>query len=181
MSTNPWGIPKRYGRFTFKDFPDAWTRWAVAFLEGEADSLLLTGKAGTGKTTFAAAILLVWRWCHPDKMPEWQNGIFLPMYRAAAVFRDFDHGIEEREDWADTPILVLDDVGANRSTPHLTEQLLFLIERRYDWALPTIVTTNLTLAEFADAVDPRAASRFQEGFVLDLGDRDRRKERKDKP
>ena len=171
-----YGIPKRYHRYALEDFPPELCEKALGFIAGETDALYLHGKTGSRKTMFAAAVLRAWRWVRPQWPEEWRNGIFLPSYTAADVLRNFDTGQETRRGWANTPLLVLDDVGASRSTPHLAEQLLFLIERRYDGEMQTIITTNYTLAEFADAVDPRAASRLQEGLVLDLGDVDRRGE-----
>jgi len=171
---NLYGIPKRYQRYTLKDFPEELCNRVVKFIIGDIDTLSLLGKTGSGKTMFAASILRAWRWAQPQYPEEWRNGVFLPSYTAADVLRNMDTGQETRKEWANTPLLVLDDVGASRSTPHLVEQLLFLIERRYDNQQQTVITTNLTLAEFANAVDPRAASRLQEGMVLDLGDVDRR-------
>ncbi len=167
-------IPKRYLQYTLRDFPLRLCESVLEFIGGEIDTLCLLGKTGSRKTMFAAAILRAWRWARPQYPEDWRNGIFLPAYTAADVLRNMDTGQETRQEWANAPLLVLDDVGASRSTPHLAEQLLFLIERRYDNQQQTVITTNFTLTEFANAVDPRAASRMQDGLVLDLGDVDRR-------
>ena len=139
--------------------------------------MYLFGNVGSRKSSFAAATMLSWRWTRPISEVSWANGIFLPAYVAARLFRDFDAKWREETiaEWGDTALLVLDDIGANRSTPHVAEQLLFLLEQRYDWTRQTIVTSNLTLEELAEAVNPRASSRLQQGLVLDCGERDWRK------
>ena len=124
--SNATGIPKRYRKYSVCDFPLPLVHAALNFLERGDASLLLTGKLGTGKTAFASAILVAWRWCHPSHVEPWRNGIFLPVYEAAEILRDMETAVETRQEWQETPLLVLDDVGANRSTPHLMEQLLFL-------------------------------------------------------
>ncbi len=41
------------------------------------------------------------------------------------------------------PLLVLDDLGQQKASEWVTEQLYILINRRYEYQLPTIVTTNI--------------------------------------
>jgi len=134
--------------------------------------MFLTGAVGSRKTSFAAAILK--RWLVVWK--EW--GIFVPAYEAASRLRNLDKIAETVKKWSETPLLVLDDIGANRSTPHIIEQLLFLIQRRYDWERATIITSNLSLKKFSQRIDdpanPRAGSRIETGMVLDLGSTDYR-------
>ena len=176
-TTEVLSVPERYRHHTLLAFPDAWAVRACDFIEGyrEHGSLLLTGQTGSRKTTFSAAVLGAWRFTWPEQEYPWMNGIFVPMHKAAEVFRDFSD-TETLTEWRNTSMLVLDDVGAQRSTPHLMESLLLLLEYRYDWMTPTIVTTNLDLDELSKAIDPRAASRLQQGIVLDCGDKDWRRE-----
>ena len=39
-------------------------------------------------------------------------------------------------------LLVLDDLGAQQSTPWANEKLFQLLNRRYNYRMPTIITTN---------------------------------------
>lgn len=57
----------------------------------------------------------------------------------------------------DTPLLILDDLGMESSTPWANEKLEMLVEIRAASGLPLMVTTNLSL----DALSPRIASRLQ--------------------
>ena len=61
--------------------------------------------------------------------------------------------------------LVLDDMGAERSTPFAEDKLFQIINYRYEERLPTIVTTSNRLADIA-ASRPRIASRLQDSLVI---------------
>ena len=45
------------------------------------------------------------------------------------------------------PLLVLDDLGAQKTTEWVTERLFVIINARYDDLLPTIITSNIYLEE----------------------------------
>lgn len=170
---------KRYRFRTLEDFSETAGQYAQQFLEGAAWSLYLHGVLGTKKTSLAAAILRAWR----DKQlpmsdrPANRGGIFLPIYAATKELRSTTGGYNVTL-WERTPLLVIDDIDSARNTPHVSEQLLHLIERRYDNELKTIITSALTPTQLAEHFDARIASRLQEGLILDLGETDFRKQKK---
>lgn len=178
----PWthdDLPERYLAHAFCDFAPGIRHRVQTFLEGPAWSLYLFGAAGTKKTSLAIAALVELR--RALKPPRDRIGTFVPAYTFARQARKM---VESRNDqavanWRKAPLLILDDLGANRDTPHVTETLLFLLEERYDHERKTIITTNLSLEGFAKHLDPRVASRLQEGMILDLGDTDARTEAND--
>jgi DNA replication protein DnaC len=55
-----------------------------------------------------------------------------------------------------TPLLILDDLGTQSSTPWAQEKLFQLLNHRYITRLPTVITTNLRL----DDLEPRLRSRL---------------------
>jgi DNA replication protein DnaC len=57
------------------------------------------------------------------------------------------------------PLLVLDDLGAQSSTPWAQEKLFQVLNHRYNARLPTVITSNLTL-ESLEAFEPRIGSRI---------------------
>ncbi len=171
-------IPARYRSWRLKDFSEAVRKAVEPFCRDEAIwSLYLHGGIGTKKSSLAAAVLIRHREAQtpPDDCPQYGGGIFLPIYVAAEKFRRFDQ--MAKTNWATTKLLVVDDLGKSRETPHLQEQLLHLLHNRYDHVRKTIVTSNLSLDQLARHIDPATASRFQEGIILDLGDRDARRQR----
>ncbi len=54
------------------------------------------------------------------------------------------------------PLLILDDLGTESATPWAREKLYQLINHRYNYRLPMVVTTNLK----PDAIEPRIYSRL---------------------
>ena len=67
----------------------------------------------------------------------------------------YDHLFEQLRD---TPLLILDDLGAQSSTPWAQEKLFQLLNHRYVARLPTVITTNQNI----DEMEPRLRSRLQD-------------------
>ena len=62
------------------------------------------------------------------------------------------------------PLLILDDIGAERETPYAQEKLCSIIDERSEAGLPLIVTTNYTIADmdnYADAEMQRIFDRLR--------------------
>lgn len=165
-------LPLRYRKYGLDRFPpEAW-RAVGAFLASDAWSLYLWGETGSHKTTLAVAVLVELRRRAGYAICR---GLFVPAYSAVGTLRrPNDPNAQavimkwEAEQW-----LVLDDLGKHRDTPHVVEQLLFLLHRRYDWWTPeskqrTIITSNLPLQKIAGIIDPATSRRLQEGTVLHL-------------
>jgi len=161
-------LPARYRAWTLGDFSEELQAKARTLLAGHESNMFLTGAVGSRKTSFAIAILKA-HW------ERGETGIFVPAYDAARKLRDLNNIEETVSRWRKTDLLILDDIGANRNTPHVIEQLLFLIQHRYDWQKATIITSNLNLKGFARHIDdpnnPRATSRIEQGIMLDMGEK----------
>ncbi len=117
--------------------------------------LLITGAYGCGKTHLAAAIANA-------RLAQGQTALFLTLpdlldhLRAAfgpTNILPYDTLFEQLRS---TPLLVLDDLGAQSSTPWAQEKLFQLLNHRYNLRLPTVITTNQRLEE----MEPRLRSRL---------------------
>lgn len=122
-------------------------------------NLILFGSIGAGKSGLAAA--MVRELCDrtvakypPLEIPHTPPALFvlwrdvLADMRAAFASGEYDPALlSERA--RTVPVLVLDDLGAERPTDWAREELATLIQARYDKRLPIIVTTNYNGAELA--------------------------------
>ena len=117
--------------------------------------LVLLGGYGAGKTHLAAAIAN-----YTVEMGRPAMFVVTPDlldYLRAAFGPTSESGVDERlEMIRETPLLVLDDLGAHHSTPWAQEKLFQVLNHRYNSRLPTVITTNQRLEE----LDPRIASRL---------------------
>jgi DNA replication protein DnaC len=90
-----------------------------------------------------------------------------------------DLGVEARralmQDACETEFLVLDDLGAERTTEWVREQLGIIMNERWANRRATIVTTNQKLDYFADTLGHRAVSRLEAMVnMVEVDGRDRR-------
>ncbi len=60
------------------------------------------------------------------------------------------------------PLLILDDLGAAKTSEFVEEQTYRLINRRYNAMLPTLITTNLRIRDLKAYLGDRVTSRLAE-------------------
>ncbi|HEY0072024.1 MAG TPA: ATP-binding protein [Chloroflexia bacterium] len=118
--------------------------------------LVLMGGYGSGKTHLAAAIanhvvqdhrMQVYFAVAPDLLHH-LRAAFAP--NSATTYDDRFEQIRS------VYLLVVDDLGAEQSTPWAVEKLYQIFNHRYNNRLPTVVTSNSDL----DTLDPRIRSRL---------------------
>ncbi|HLZ25154.1 MAG TPA: ATP-binding protein [Ktedonobacterales bacterium] len=118
--------------------------------------LVLMGGTGVGKTHLAAAIA--------HERLEARSSVFfavvpdlLDHLRAAfAPSAEMPYN-EMFETVREVEMLILDDLGSENSTAWATEKLFQIINYRYNYRMPTVITTNSRLFEH---MDERIASRL---------------------
>lgn len=105
--------------------------------------ILLHGPTGHGKTYLAACIANA-------LIDKGYRAVFTSMSR---IERTLQSSWGDRQEYIDflsrVPLVVIDDIGAERNTSYMGEIIYSVIDARYTAGLPLIVTTNLTLAELA--------------------------------
>jgi DNA replication protein DnaC len=133
----------------------------VAYAQEPEGWLLLTGAYGCGKTHLAAAIANA-------RVAEGYSAVFMTApdlldHLRAAFSPNSETAYDDLfEQLRNTPLLVLDDLGAQSSTPWAQEKLFQLINHRYNAQLPTVITTNQRL----DELDPRLRSRLMDAVLV---------------
>lgn len=136
---------------TFAAHPEGW--------------LLFTGDYGCGKTHLAVAAAV-------EQLRRGTPVFFVRvpdlLDHLRATFRpDNPIGYDELFEQVKTaPLLVLDDLGAEKSTPWAEEKLGQIILHRHEVRLPTIITSPFSIEELEKA-KPRIASRLADNTLVD--------------
>lgn len=124
--------------------------------------LLLTGDKGRGKTHLACGVVREVFERHGVRGQFWPVVDQLDRYRATF---DADRATETVEQvdaqLRRLDLIVLDDLGTQKSTEWAEERLYRLVDERYRDMRPLVVTTNVTLQEMPD----RVMSRLADGAV----------------
>jgi DNA replication protein DnaC len=135
-------------------------KFTAGFAENPYEQgLLLAGEVGTGKTFLAACIANA-------LLAEGVEVLFLVvpdlLDSLRATFDDHNRGNEmDILDVArDIQLLIMDDLGAHNYSDWVSGRLFSILNHRMNEQLPTIVTTNLTMAEIDTYIGARAASRL---------------------
>jgi DNA replication protein DnaC len=179
-------IPKRFRGVSFDRAPIVdmdpeivrVVRRYVEAVDGNLDAgrgLWFTGDVGTGKTTLA---MLVSR----AALDAGRSVAIYSLPRLLAEIRKtFDEGAARShlgllERLAAVDLLHIDDVGAERTSEWVLEQLYSIVNARYEDERAMVITTNLDHAELREQIGERTVSRLIEicGDPLPLYGHDRR-------
>lgn len=138
-------------------------RQARDFAEQPAGWLVFLGKPATGKTHLAAAVA-------NELQARGQGVCFITVpdlldHLRTAYAPDSKVRYDRVFDAVrEAPVLVLDDLGAQSSTPWAQEKLFQLFNHRYNARLPTVITTNLPI----DDHEARLRSRMNDPAVCSV-------------
>ena len=148
-------LPIRYRNATPRH--DLSTRWLARYAQGDMINLAILGPSRVGKSWEAAAIAR----------------ILLLEHRVPATFEEVPEILKRLRPNADgasdighyqlAPVLILDDLGAEKRTEWTDEQLYLIADFRAKRNLPTIVTSNLSQKGMEDTYGPRVCGRLFEG------------------
>jgi DNA replication protein DnaC len=137
------------------------------------------GSVGTGKTTLA---MLVSR----HALEAGHSVAIYSLPRLLAEIRttfDDDRGtsyVDLLDRLTSVDLLHVDDVGAEKTSPWVLEQLYAIVNARYEDERAVVITTNLERAELAEQINERTVSRLEEMCeVLPLWGADARQQRPD--
>ena len=139
----------------------------------DGKGLLLFGSVGTGKTYLAA--------CVANALID--KGIPCLVTNFARIANEVQGKFDGRQQYYDNlnsfPLLVIDDLSAERKTEYMQEIVFNVIDSRYRAKLPIIITTNLTREELqkpADLTNQRIFSRlFEMCTPIEVTGNDRRR------
>lgn len=137
-------------------------RYALHFDEmlAKNQGLLFYGGVGTGKT-FAAA-------CIANHLLEQRVPVvmtsFVKLLESMMSFKEEDSVLISRLNRA--KLLIIDDLGAERSTDTALEKVYNIVDSRYRASLPIILTTNLSMEEMKETTDIRYSRIYDRIFEL---------------
>lgn len=161
------GIPKKFMAVQAKE---------------DGRSLFVTGSFGVGKTYHAVSVMK----SYIDNLP---NTCFVQPFSKLPIFITVPElllkirsvfSLQKCEDeivdkYANSPLLVLDDLGAEQATDFAMRTLYIILNRRDGDMLQTIITSNLTLDEVKERLGDRIASRIAGmSHVIKIAGKDRR-------
>jgi DNA replication protein DnaC len=166
-------VPARYARCELETFEHGMDTQREAFRRARAfveafpivdRGLVLHGPHGVGKTHLAVGILKA------AIRTKGARGYFFETRELLRLVRDtYNRSVEETEMGVLGPVLhadllVLDDLGAERTSEWVQETLGLVVNTRYNTRRPTIFTSNLI--DSKDSTDPQT-------FAYQLGARTR--------
>lgn len=122
--------------------------------------LLFYGGVGTGKTFAAACIAnhLLNR-----RIPVIMTS-FVKLLESMQGFSEDDSALIARLNRA--KLLIIDDLGAERSTDYALEKVYDIVDSRYRAKLPIILTTNLSMTELKESTDIRYTRIYDRIFEM---------------
>ena len=163
-------LPKRYRDVAFErepvvGMPDTFVRDVRRYtreVERNLDQgrgIWFVGDVGTGKTTLAMLV-------SKAAIEAGRSVAIYSLPRLLGVLRESmvsEEGLQRLvDDLAAVDLLHLDDLGAERATEWVLEQLYAIVNARYEEQRSIVITTNLEPHDLAEQLGDRIVSRLRE-------------------
>ena len=169
------GVSKLYAGCTFNTYKgNAKLVTDLIEIAKTDNSLILRGNTGCGKTHLAVAMI-------ENKNYHDVRFITVPdlLLKIRSSFNN-PSGVNEDEiirEYSEIPILVLDDLGAEKTSEFAITTLYIILDRRIRDCRKTIITTNLSKEEIEATFGARIASRLAGMENIKINMPDNRKKR----
>lgn len=118
-------------------YVDQWPR-----MQEKGMGLLFWGGVGTGKTYLSS--------CIANALLDQGVAVLMTSFgRILGAMPSVASGEQTMaiDELMEYPLLIIDDLGAERETPYISELVYNIIDSRYRSSKPIVITTNLTMAE----------------------------------
>lgn len=141
-------------------------------IKEEKQSVILRGNTGCGKTHLAVAMVRT----------DGYNARFITVPDLLLKIRSSFNGGQETEEeiinnYSEIETLVLDDLGAEKTSEFAITTLYIILDRRLRECRQTIITTNLSQKEIEETFGARIASRLAGMVNIKINMPDYRKKR----
>lgn len=126
---------------------------------GKGQGILMFGDVGTGKTFYAA--------CIANQLIEDGYAVLMTNFPSliARMQKDQFKSVDHVKLLSGYDLLIVDDLGVERSSEYMQEQVYSIIDARYRAKRPIIITTNLTAEELKNPKDVMTARIY--GRILE--------------
>jgi len=134
------------------------------------ENIFITGGAGSGKTYLSV--------CYIHKVMLNVESIFFR--NVTVLLSEIREGIKRNREnylinkYSDVDLLVLDDLGAEKTTEYVIQVLYSILNVRYEKCRQTVITSNLGSKHLSEFYGDRMLSRIGSGRVIKLTNEDRR-------
>lgn len=161
------GVPRRYWHVDFdtyisrneKDSKNLETIKKFTSLDNNDKVLILLGSKGLGKTHLGSAII---RNCG-GKFISIEKLIF--KYESAQNFYAKTNRDELMESYSSTKMLVIDEIGRSIQQEKENALLSYILRRRYENMLPTVLISNLSKADLLKKFGEAVLDRLRETCI----------------
>jgi DNA replication protein DnaC len=172
--------PKKFAHVTLEQCdkqPQSFHEYAREWAQNP-ESVVLLGDVGRGKTQFAFAMIReMFRRCPQKLWPRYYTSPDMDsILLKASRDEEADKAIIQQIGSED--LLFIDDFGREMQSPRVGRQYFELLNMRYANLRPTLISTNLTLAQIENHMNKAIASRFQEYSIIEFAGVDLRSQRK---
>jgi DNA replication protein DnaC len=168
-------IPARYQKAKYEEVPEKIKNLFEA-MKTSRKGIYLHGAVGTGKTHLVFGLYSAAGEVLGVKTMFRNTSELLRSIRL-----DFDRNGSDKERAEEAVmdfkgLLFLDDLGAEKMTEWVAETFYLIVNRRYNEMLPTVITSNLPVAELAERIGDRTVSRIVEMCdVVEISGKDDRR------